>query len=204
MTAQIPDSIAFEGDSYSVVASTDNEIFGLQRYFRPLEPQMLSTGCYRGYIARFAIDACSRFLVKSLTINSPDKCAAINETPPYCVCDVSKGVNGRSSALTLDELDLYVPIDGIVRACRGFNQSMYFHGGFQHFTGYESVMDLIFQNGELVAAKDLSEEVRRLRETLCEQAQQEGRELDSAFAWSFCRRTEHSAFVEFRERHGEF
>ena len=65
-------------------------------------------------------------------------------------------------------------------------------------------MDLIFQNGELVAAKDLSEEVGRLRQVLCEQAQQEGRELDSAFAWSFCRRTEHSAFVEFRERHGEF
>ena len=57
----------------------------------------------------------------------------------------------------------------------------YFLWWFQHFTGYGTVMDLIFQNGELVAAKDLSEEVGRLQQVLCEQAQQE-----EGVGFSFC------------------
>jgi len=204
MTAQIPDRMYFKGDIYSVVASTDRVVFDLQPLLEPLQPRMLSTGCYRGYFAEFGLDDFDRLVIRHLMVHSPNVCAQLNEVPPYCVFEPERGENGRSRTLSFDKVDLGVKVDGTVRCCRGFISSMYFHGGFQHFTSFEHVVDLVFQEGTLIEAKDLSSKTARLREILENAAEKKDKTLDSVFAWNFTRSTEHPAFVDFQEQHGEF
>ncbi len=204
MTAQVPDSMWWNGNPHSVVASTDKMIFNLTSYFTPLRPKMLSTGCYRGYIAKFALDKSSNLIIQHLLINSPDVCALINGIPPYCAYNPSKGVNGRSSSLSYDEVDLKIPIHGTVRICRNFIRSMYFHGGFQHFLCFENVVDLVFEKGALTDSKDLSDEIAQLRAILKDGSEGGSDVPDSAIASVFYRNTNHPRFVEFRNKHGDF
>ena len=203
MTAQIPDSIEISNKQHSIVASTDGQIFNLLAYLSPLKPKMLSTACYRGYIASFALDSSKSLIVRDIKVNSPDVNALLNDAPPYCEWDYSRGENGRSYAVSYEGLNLRLPINGKVRACRDFINSMYVHGGFQHFISFNTVIDLSFEDGFLIGQKDLSEETSRLRTIINNEARRQGKD-SYLFVWAFSKKTDHPDFVSFRNLHGDF
>ena len=203
MTAQIPDTINWSGKTYNILASTEPVVFDLRRYLRPLKPKMFSTACYRGYVASFALDAFSQFVIKHVTVNSPEVCLQVNDAPPYCIYTHSKGLLRSSATISFDCLDLKIPVDGTLRACWGFINDMYVHMGFQHFTSFLEVVDLHFEKGILVYSKDLSTETALLRSVLRNEAARHGKK-NYAFASSFFRHTKHPEFVAFREKHEDF
>ena len=90
-----------------------------------------------------------------------------------------------------------------MRACRDFIKSMNVHGGFQHFTSFETVIDLSFKDGILIEQKDLYEETSRLRTIINNEARRQGKD-NYLFVWAFSTKTDHPDFVSFRNLHGDF
>lgn len=113
MTAQIPDSIGISNNRHSIVASTDGQIFNLLAYLSPLKPKMLSTACYKGYIASFALDSSKSLIIEDIKVNSPDVNALSYDTPPYCEWDYSRSEHGRSYAGSYEGLNLRLPIKAL-------------------------------------------------------------------------------------------
>ncbi len=154
MTAQIPDCVWYRDDDYRIIG-----IKG-ERLLTPLDfgitPVMMSTACYRGYQAFYTcID--QQLLLTALTVRTKD-----NHYLP--IHGVKAEIGGTFNAGQYSGLREPVPYSGALLLGKDFIQSMYVHMGFQKPISYATVIQLVLDNGKIVAETDFSEKIAQLRE----------------------------------------
>ncbi|MBD3190400.1 MAG: hypothetical protein GF308_07135 [Candidatus Heimdallarchaeota archaeon] len=152
MTAQQPDLFIYKGKEYSLIGVDGRELFDPADY--NIQPTMVSTACYRGYVCTYSISE-DYLVLKNLQIRT-DKPREINKKKP------EKGKTGFSHEYS--NLDLKIDFTGSLLIGKGFIQEMYVHMGFQRPISFETVRELYFEKGQLKEEKNLSKLMAKKRQ----------------------------------------
>ncbi|HVF19510.1 MAG TPA: hypothetical protein VNA14_04625 [Mycobacteriales bacterium] len=159
MTAQVPDSIELDGVEYALAGYAGTGLFDPAAH--GVEPQMIHTGCWRGFICRYAVRG-DELHLDTLRLGRGSRVAG---TP------LEPGVTTLLGA-TLEEAwqfrfaALPVPYTGTLLAADGFVQSTYVHMGFAPAWKFEKVVELTLDSGRVTARRDLSESMARTRRAI--------------------------------------
>lgn len=155
MTSQVPDSLVYKGRDF-VIAGLDGKLPGARAI--GLKDGMISTSCYRGYVARYACD---------LTLNLTELRIWHGANPPALLGCTPRMVVGSTSISMFAYEGLEVPCTGVRRLVVAANCSYpEFWWVVPQPAAFEHVLELSFQEGRLVDVCDRSDAVARIREQL--------------------------------------
>ena len=171
MVAQIPDTLLLGEQALFIVAVNGDGLFNPASY--GLTPGPAYKACWRGSLCHYAV--CEGQLVLddlqlSLTLPEglgvvPVGCAgpAINGVRPSFQGEAGPAFNNR-----YEWLNLAVPFSGGLLAGAGLAAEHYIQLGFQPAWQYRTVMELIFDYGELRQTRDVSDSAAALRAALAQ------------------------------------
>ncbi len=151
MTAQISDTILYQGKEYSIIGLSGDDLICPEQF--GMEPEMMSTACYRGYYATYELTEKALYL-RSLTLREKHN----NYLPIQGIMPESEEYQA-----TYHNLNVLVPFTGKLRLARGFIEDLYVHMGFQKPDAFETVLDVTLNNGRIMKIRDRSEEVAKIR-----------------------------------------
>jgi hypothetical protein len=161
MTAQFHDLFRYQAREFSVVG-VDHELFKPSDF--QLSPIPASTACWRGTLALYTIlDV--QLILETLSVNLPTpQGPMINGIP-------SSGRTGRYTMFNnvYQNLNISIPYTGSILLGTDFIRELYVHMGFHPAWKYNTVIELIFENGKLIRESDISEAMARLRQTMQDQ-----------------------------------
>jgi hypothetical protein len=151
MTAQISDTVLHQGQRYDLLGNSlcDPRKWGM-------EPVMLSTACWRGYLCAYAIVE-GRLLLQELAIRVADG----HYLPVNGVLPEIEGLRAAYRGL-----GLALPYTGELLLGADSLPEWYEHMGYTMPHRYATVIGLILDDGRLVAVRDRSEEMAALRQRL--------------------------------------
>lgn len=163
MTAQAQDQVHYLGERYALASFSNGEPFSpTDAGYRPV---MASTACYRGYVCDYEVKE-GRLHLRELWVNhQPGEAPITQRLQPPDLCGVA-AVRDESSffgAWHFRGLALPLPYTGGLLIGRDFIRQLYVHMGFHPAWKYQHVYELLFDQGELVEARDVSPEMLRLR-----------------------------------------
>jgi len=158
MTAQISDIIFYSNNQYSIVALEKELPFHPKNY--GLEPQPVSTACYRGYYCEYSLIE-NQLVLSKLNIGLKEDKPAINGIQPQ------KGKHFETSGFW-EYNDLNIPIDysgGMVIGSQLILE-FYIHMGFQRPHSFKEVFELIIDKGKLIECIDHSKRMEEIRDMI--------------------------------------
>jgi hypothetical protein len=153
MTAQMHDSILLEDQKFSIVGVNGTDLFQPAAF--QMNPYMTVTSCWRGFVCEYKIESNKLFL-NTLQINVDGQAPRINGANPL----VSKGMLNN----VYNHLNLPMDFTGEILAGDQFIRELYMHMGFQPAWKFEIVHQLMISHGTVLDTKDISPEMRRVRE----------------------------------------
>ena len=163
MTAQAHDSLHYLGERYSLVAFSDGEPFSpTDAGYRPV---MASTACYRGYLCDYEVKDGLLQLREMWVNHQPEEAPVSQRKQPPDLNGVA-AVRDKKSLVGdwhFREVGLPVAYTGGLVIGRGFIRTLYLHMGFHPAWKYEYVYELIFDQGRLTEALDLSPAMAGIR-----------------------------------------
>ncbi|MEW6736813.1 MAG: hypothetical protein AB1489_36330 [Acidobacteriota bacterium] len=162
MTAQISDTIKFDGKDYNIAGVKGNGLFNPHEH--GLSVEMISTACWRGYYCSYKVNNEELYLQDvSVGLDEDNKRLLAKKSGPYLFGKLPKH---NKEAWCYDFLDLNwkVPFNGGILAGLGFVRELYVHMGFHPAWKYRSVVELIFEEGVLLETLDRSTEMASIRE----------------------------------------
>ena len=174
MTAQIADEFFYSDKYYSISAIEVSDSF-FDIYKLGLEPHGMSTACYRGYVAYFAIDSRNRLQLTDLSTNNGNgkwEIPSINGVQPRIIKpDRLWGPYLHHRKLEYTGLQLPLSYSGGILITANFIQDSYIHMGFHSPWNYREVIELVFLDGICINTNKLSEvaEHRRKDELIVSQ-----------------------------------
>ncbi|MCE7748923.1 MAG: hypothetical protein GPJ51_11030 [Candidatus Heimdallarchaeota archaeon] len=151
MTGQIPDSFLYEGEVYSLIGIEEEEPFSPLDY--DIMPEMASTACWRGFVLYYKLDD-NYLTLQDMQLNTQEA-KKINGVKPMKTKDMFK--------FHYQDLNLKLDYTGKLLIARDFIDEMYVHMGFQRPIAFRKVVELDFNNGELLSVNDLSEQMENRR-----------------------------------------
>lgn len=151
MTGQIPDSFLYEGEVYSLIGIEEEEPFSPLNY--DILPEMASTACWRGFVLYYKLDD-NYLTLQDMQLNTQEA-KKINGVKPKKTEDMFK--------FHYQDLNLKLDYSGKLLIARDFIDEMYVHMGFQRPISFRKVVELDFNNGELLSVNDLSEQMENRR-----------------------------------------
>lgn len=163
MTAQVSDSFALHGETYAIAGVNGDSLYDPATH--DLQPIMLSTACWRGFVCTYTVTDDQLLLTRlAIGITKPGTRDRLSGDGPERF-----GVKPR-----FDRLDghIYEPISepvafsGGVLIARDFVRDLYVHMGFHPAWKYREVHELIFEAGRLQSCEDRSEAVAGIRDQL--------------------------------------
>lgn len=159
MTAQIGDQFRYKNAEFEITAQRPH----LQ--FNPLDygiiPEAACTACWRGFWCVYDISPDGIFL-SDLYINS-----AVDYYPE--ICGVRPEKRAEDDFLSYMGHQLYkglnikIPYTGKILIGDNFLRLFYIHNGFQCPWGYRKLIELVFEDGKLVAANNHSRIAAKIR-----------------------------------------
>ena len=165
MTGQINDNFTHRDITYSVAGISEGELF--DPAILDLEPSMASTACWRGYQVNYSV-VDKHLVVADLHVNLLEK------TDERYKRQEGPSINGISPIGPGEEFDFFnnhyegicyhLEYSGGLLLANDFIDDLYVHMGFQRAWKYESVIELVFENGVLVNEFDCSERMSELRD----------------------------------------
>lgn len=168
MTAQIDDIFEYNDKNYSVSAiEYPDRFFVIQDH--GIDPEMISTACYRGYVARF------KLLDKALVLHTLDTNNSNGRAQPVALNSVRPDISEPKGLVTdylqwrdwrYESVNLPIRYTGAVLIADEFIADMYVHMGHQAPVCYREVIQLSFRCGELVRIEDLSTSAQRRRDAV--------------------------------------
>ena len=164
MTAQVGDRFIVKGDSYSIVAISNPILFQPQDY--GIVPAAICTACWNGYWCEYLISE-QGIMLKNLYIHSQN-----NYYPAINGVEVkNKGNEKRDYFLYMghnlyENINLFLEYTGKILMGKGFLNQYYIHMGYQRAWAYETLKELVFENGKLAEMVDHSEIARKLRDKI--------------------------------------
>lgn len=164
MTAQVPDTCIYRGEEYSLCAFSDGEPFEPKAHgYRPVGT---STACYRGYACQYEVREDQLFLRK-LYINHQESNlpASAKKAPPVLNGVVPQPAKSRiGGGWEFHDIGMPILYTGGLVLGAGFIRALYVHMGFHPAWKYERVHELVFEEGILDSAIDLSARMAEIRE----------------------------------------
>ncbi len=167
MTSQISDCFRYRDKDYTLAGISEGELFDPTIY--NLRPVVSSTACWRGYHVVYSI-LMSHLIVSKLYINlSEDQKDHHRQRGPT--------INGVFPKLptkkerfsfnsTYADLNFHMKYTGGLLIADGFFRELYVHMGFHPAWKFETVFELIFENGILVQEHDRSKAIAELRKKM--------------------------------------
>jgi hypothetical protein len=169
MTAQIHDKFVYKKSEYYITAIEFPETFIDINSLLSFIPRSFSTACWRGYVATFALHKDKLVLKKLYTNNGNEinkEIPKINNKSPEI--SIRKGLIAELKEtlrdFTYKNINLKIKYNGSIIITKDFIQERYVHMGFQSPLSYDKVIQLTFNNGQLITAKDFSEITKSIRE----------------------------------------
>lgn len=156
MTAQINDTLLFEGTEYRLGRESGT-------LFRPseygLRPVCLCTACRRGYKAHFAIEDGHLYLEGlEVDLNSPLVKGHVQAPPINGSLPIDSTIEDVGSMFEFVYRGLHIPVNQtgplIIRTDEITELVHYW--GFQPNATFRTVLELTFKDGHLLTLKDLS------------------------------------------------
>jgi hypothetical protein len=166
MTAQIPDGVVVDGTTWALVGINGQGLFDPAGF--GLQPISLSTGEWRGFTCRYAIEA-GRLRLAHLSIGRLREeagTAAIERLP-----SIARSTQDRAR-WEFDFEGLEVPFTGTLLLGDEFIRDLYVHMGFHPAWKWGRVLELQLAGGEVTRTADRSAEYAQIRE------QQRGQPLE--------------------------
>lgn len=191
MTAQRADKFFFENEEYSLIGMTDGYLFSPDEY--DMQPEMISTACYRGYYATYELTKVG-FCLRKLTIREQNAYYPIiggvfptlayyeniDENSDELKWPKEKSIKAQSLKehnhnldwlkkscrimnATYSDLNLKINFTGQIRLARDFIDEMYVHMGYQKPSSFKTVLDITLKDGELIRIDNRSNDVDKIR-----------------------------------------
>jgi hypothetical protein len=159
MTAQVADTLVYEGRDYRIAAIENDWPFTPQDH--GLEPRGQDTACRRGYFCRYSVTDGALFLMRLNVATAPA------EPKPWRGIQPKEGEFFKfDRTWVYDGLQLPVAYSGGVIVGCDFLREYYVHMGFQRPHCYRTVIELVFEAGRLKRVRDYSEEMERVRQRI--------------------------------------
>jgi hypothetical protein len=156
MTGQIPDSLIYENNTYSIVGLKGEGLPSPLDY--DLWPKSPNTANWRGFIMTYLI------VEEHLNLHQMNVTVEDTKRKPPIINDVEPKVKKEGLiTLTYENLKLKTQFSGKILIAKDFIDSMYVHMGFQSPISFESVIELTFNNGMLENTSDLSKLMKDYR-----------------------------------------
>jgi len=181
MTAQISDHVIYADHTYQVIGVKGSWLPQPQDY--GLTPTMMSTACYRGYYCDYTVRD-NALLLTHLVVRTPDDNAPPiegvtpivgkrrkldnTEFPPTDIRGMYESYGAEGRFINYDgaiyaNLKIETHFSGGLLIAGDFIRSMYVHMGFQKPTSFETVIELLFEDGKLTDAIDHSKKMAERR-----------------------------------------
>ena len=162
MTGQVSDLFLLRGEEYAVAGLSAGEPFDPRAV--GLTPSMASTACWRGYQTFLAL-ADGHLVLDALAVNlvEPDDGHRRIAGPPIDGVSPVEPKDGYLLNNLYEGLARRLAYTGGMLLARDFIQERYVHMGFQSPWSYATVLELLFEDGALVAEHDRSERMEVLR-----------------------------------------
>lgn len=161
MTAQFNDLFVLDGKEYQLSGISDGELFSPGKL--GIQSGLCCTACWRGYIATFGLLADRLVLSELLTSFDTQDAPTINGVSPSKVQRPFLGFTHRYENANLD-----LDYSGGLLVTNGFIQELYIHMGFHPAWKYREVIELVFDNGRLVAQTDRSDVCDEIRKRMAD------------------------------------
>ncbi len=161
MTAQIGDSIKYKDNEYSIVAISTPIEFEPKDY--GITPWGTCSACWAGYWCEYRISE-EGIVLQNLYINSKDE-----YYPPINGVEVNGHEKNPSKYMghhLYQDVNLPINYTGRIVVGKDFLREYYIHMGYQRAWAYETLLEFVFKNGELVEIIEHSEVAKRLREDM--------------------------------------
>lgn len=163
MTAQIDDTFLLRGMEYAISGISEGELF--DPAVLDLQPSGICSACWRGYQVVCSLSA-NNLVVANLHVN-------LLHDDETCSPKVGPSINGIFPTGSFEELDFFnnhytglnyhLEYTGGLLLADGFIEELYVHMGFHPPWKYESVIELVFENGKLVKESDCSARMAEIR-----------------------------------------
>ena len=160
MTAQIPDSVRYEGEEYDLAGVNGAGLFDPAAH--GVVPTGTSSANWRGFVASYVVRD-GQLHLERLTLGldrSTDQAAA----PPVLFGTGPEEDFGFELEYTFDEAP--IEFSGGVLLGKHFIEELYIHMGFAPAWKYRRVLELIFESGRLLRAHDRSSKVAKIRDRI--------------------------------------
>ena len=156
MTAQISDSVFFEGQEFQIIGIEGSALFSPVDF--GMQPEMRCTACYRGFHVKYELADGSLYLKELYITEANGKAAPLGGVSPEY----------HSNSIMPDEACYYglkipIPFTGKIRIAKDFIPKMYVHMGFQKASAYKTVLDITLEEGQVVEGHDRSKEAKKIR-----------------------------------------
>ena len=161
MTGQIMNSLHLDDEDFAIVGLSAPERLTFREFHASMNPRMMHTACYAGFYYRLSVHQNKLTLLELVLCTEDDVFEPINQIEPIIDRDVGHYFN----------VHLPLSFSGKIRVGRKFINGMYDHMGYQHYTRYETVLDLVFFSGILSSCVDISSRVALAREKLYSKSQ---------------------------------
>lgn len=170
MTAQMDDTFRYRNKEYSIAGISEGELFEIS--VLDLKPAAVTSACWRGYHAVFALVE-SRLVLDTLHVNLIRSGEGENRYER----EVGPIINGVTPSPPSNRgffnnhyigLNYYLEYSGGLLLAKGFIKSLYVHMGFHPAWKYKTVYELVFDAGMLKEEFDRSERMAEIREMVSE------------------------------------
>ena len=159
MTAQASDLLILDGVAFAIVGVNGGPLFDPSS--EGIEPAMINTACWRGYICTYTTTD-GHLLLSELELGYESTVNGEALTDESVVLGVKVG-RSNFAPFVLRGLSLPVPFSGGLLLGAGFIEALYVHMGFQAAWKYEKVVELLLTDGEVTDSVDRSAAVAELR-----------------------------------------
>jgi hypothetical protein len=162
MTAQIHDTFQLHEKNFSIVGVNGQALFDPQLIGVRTVPSI--TSCWRGFVCHYKIHDEHLVLNKLQMSLGHEKGPVINGVSP----SASDG-DYRAFNNVYEQLGLKINFTGGILIADGFIQKLYVHMGFHPAWKYETVFELMFENGRILEIRDASDQMKQIREKTASQ-----------------------------------
>lgn len=161
MTAQLSDTLLYGDEEYSICGVNGEGLFDPAH--ENIEAVAWETDCWKGFLCTYKILPNELLLfdlnvglgLETETIIRHGQAPKIHGVYPSC--------SGESSVAEYRHLNLKIPFTGGLLLGKNFLWELYVHMGFHPAYKYQNVLEILFEEGNVIKVRDCSEKMAEIR-----------------------------------------
>lgn len=161
MTTQIDDTITYLGNEFAIAGIEQGSLF--DPHDHNIKPTIISSACWHGFFCRYEIAGDILRLDRLwVGLEASDREAAFADAGPLFQGRLPS-YDQDERCFRYDQLALAIKYSGGLLLGSGFIWELNAHTGFHPAWAYQQVYELLFEQGRLITAEDLSNTMSEIR-----------------------------------------